>query len=182
MRSPRPVRPCPDCGTPKSRGRGLQRCASCQTAARQEQKKKYGRKPCVGCGGEKAPGRGYRWCENCISRGAPEQRKRQYKSQKRRELFWRYGISAEDYEAMLVRQGGVCAMCGMEYHTGRLLCVDHDHATGKVRGLLCIRCNAGLGYIESAEWMEAAMRYLAENGRVCSPLMVARKDEGTEAA
>jgi hypothetical protein len=55
----------------------------------------------------------------------------------------RYGISPEQYDLMLRYQGGACGICG-ERPTGRL-CVDHDHVTGKVRGLLCHRCNLGLG-------------------------------------
>jgi hypothetical protein len=56
-------------------------------------------------------------------------------------LRHKYGLSIEDYEAMYERQGGKCALCG---HPDRL-CVDHDHQTGRVRGLLCYLCNTALG-------------------------------------
>jgi len=53
----------------------------------------------------------------------------------------RYGLSSEQYKEMLERQGGVCALCRQQCKTGNRLCVDHDHDTGKVRALLCRRCN-----------------------------------------
>lgn len=60
----------------------------------------------------------------------------------------RYGITLEDYEALLVKQNGVCAICEEECKTGERLSVDHDHETGAVRGLLCRACNFRLGQIE----------------------------------
>lgn len=64
-------------------------------------------------------------------------------------LRWRYGITEERYAQMLHAQGGVCALCRRDrpgrwgqYH------VDHDHETGRLRGLLCVRCNAALGFYQ----------------------------------
>jgi hypothetical protein len=64
-----------------------------------------------------------------------------------------YGITAEEYERKLADQGGVCAACRQpetrkapKSKTIAPLHVDHDHATGQVRGLLCHRCNMALGY------------------------------------
>jgi Recombination endonuclease VII len=71
----------------------------------------------------------------------------------------RYGISREDYAALLARQGGVCAICAKPPE--KTLCVDHCHATGKVRGLLCRQCNWGLGcYGEDQAALIAALAYL----------------------
>ena len=53
------------------------------------------------------------------------------------------GISLVDYDAMLQRQNGACAICK---RSGQALCVDHCHACGKVRGLLCGKCNSVLGF------------------------------------
>ena len=71
----------------------------------------------------------------------------------------RYGLSREDYDALLARQGGVCAICAKP--SEKTLCVDHCHATGKVRGLLCRQCNVGLGcYGEDQAALIAALVYL----------------------
>lgn len=58
----------------------------------------------------------------------------------------RYGISLQQYNEMLLAQNGVCKICREVCPTGRHLAVDHCHTTGKVRGLLCVRCNQGLGH------------------------------------
>jgi hypothetical protein len=70
--------------------------------------------------------------------------------EKTRETAWerRYGLSREDYEELLKSQGGVCAICSTS-EVGRehkYFHVDHDHISNKVRGLLCDKCNRGLGY------------------------------------
>jgi hypothetical protein len=71
----------------------------------------------------------------------------------------RYGISRADYAALLARQGGVCAICGKPPE--KTLCVDHCHSTGRIRGLLCRKCNFGLGcYAEDQAAMIAALAYL----------------------
>lgn len=73
-----------------------------------------------------------------------------------------WGISLDDYERMLADQNGGCAICGTP-PTTRRLCIDHNHKTGAVRGLLCDDCNFGLGFFrESAERMISAIQYLAK--------------------
>lgn len=60
-----------------------------------------------------------------------------------------YGLTKADFRALLVKQGGVCAICEQPDTTAKgILSVDHDHATGQVRGLLCHRCNVGLGHFQ----------------------------------
>jgi hypothetical protein len=71
----------------------------------------------------------------------------------------KYGISLEEYDAMLARQGGRCATCKRR-PVGRL-CVDHCHVTGKVRGLLCRKCNIGIGHLDDdTEVLQSAADYL----------------------
>lgn len=78
---------------------------------------------------------------------------------RRRLRFARYGLTIEDYEAMLAAQLGQCALC--QRIPSYELVVDHDHKTGRVRGLLCHRCNAGLGYLgDTTAVLERALRYV----------------------
>ncbi len=70
------------------------------------------------------------------------------------------GVTDADYERLLSEQGGTCALCPTKPKTRRLH-VDHDHATGKVRGLLCYRCNRALPAGLDAEWHVLAAFYLA---------------------
>lgn len=79
----------------------------------------------------------------------------------RRGGSWRYskyGITAREYDQLLEQQNGVCAIC-QNYHD--ILCVDHDHETGEVRGLLCRMCNSGLGFLgDSILGIIKAVKYL----------------------
>jgi len=65
--------------------------------------------------------------------------------QRRAMLKKKFGMTLEEYNLMLEQQHGVCKICGGTKTNGVHLAVDHDHATGKVRGLLCSGCNTGLG-------------------------------------
>ena len=78
--------------------------------------------------------------EHALTQEEKRQRQRNAK-----DLYLRrhYGISLADYEDILDEQGGKCAICLCKPRT-RVLAVDHDHLTGRVRGLLCGRCNHGL--------------------------------------
>src|SRR5262245_42197596 len=58
-----------------------------------------------------------------------------------------FGITLEDFDAMLEAQGGGCAICGRPALEGTSLHVDHEHETGVVRGLLCFTCNGALGML-----------------------------------
>lgn len=76
----------------------------------------------------------------------------------------RYGLSDHQIVELAEHQNGVCAICGVPPDTSRKrggLHVDHDHSTGEIRGLLCERCNHGLGHFkDNSEVMEAAIKYL----------------------
>ena len=99
-----------------------------------------GSKTCTRCDQEKPEAEFYtdkrrqqkvRRCRTCISKA---------------QLSRRYGLSHEDYDALCAEQENRCAICGTHAcTTGRLLAVDHNHETGKVRGLLCLPCNVSLG-------------------------------------
>ncbi len=78
----------------------------------------------------------------------------------------KFGLTGEQYDAMVAAQGGVCAICRNPETATRqgivkLLAVDHCHATGKIRGLLCNACNAMLGHgRDDVTLLKAAIAYL----------------------
>jgi hypothetical protein len=75
----------------------------------------------------------------------------------------KYGITELDYARMFVEQNGVCAIC-KETDPKKALSVDHDHATGKVRALLCTKCNLALGKVnDNIALLEAMIDYLKEH-------------------
>jgi|CXWL01.1.fsa_nt_gi hypothetical protein len=83
----------------------------------------------------------------------------------------RYGLDPGRYLEMIEEQGGCCAICRSEAVDGGLgrwrrirLAVDHDHKTGAVRGLLCGKCNLGIGhFMEDETRLLNAIRYIKEN-------------------
>lgn len=88
-------------------------------------------------------------------------REKRNKYYRRRNLLWRHGLTEEEYEAKLFDQSGVCMICLKPDEKGRRLYVDHNHETGKIRGLLCLRCNVGLGSFRDAdELLDRAADYL----------------------
>lgn len=76
----------------------------------------------------------------------------------------KYGIGLDEYERLLAEQHGRCAICDREPVEGeRAFAVDHDHDTGRVRGILCGPCNRGIGYLqEEPKLLRAAAAYLEE--------------------
>lgn len=79
----------------------------------------------------------------------------------------KFGISREIYSQMLQAQNGVCAICGNPETATRLgvvkaLSVDHCHATGRIRGLLCSDCNTGIGKLkDDLKILQSAIQYLS---------------------
>ncbi len=75
-----------------------------------------------------------------------------------------YDIEPEEYDFLLAVQGGICAICNKP-PGDNLLCVDHDHGSDVIRGLLCHNCNKGIGLLgDSIESVEKALRYLKSSG------------------
>jgi hypothetical protein len=74
----------------------------------------------------------------------------------------KYGMTLDDYNQMFARQHGQCAICDVSVQDERM-CVDHDHATGNVRGLLCRLCNSSLGgFRDSVDLLRKAVAYLED--------------------
>ena len=74
----------------------------------------------------------------------------------------KYGITIEDYNRLFEEHDGCCAICGRhQTELVRKLHIDHDHNTGKIRGLLCYNCNDGLGrFRDNPELLNKAVEYL----------------------
>ncbi len=86
----------------------------------------------------------------------------QHRSNARRfKLQSKYGITPEQYDAMLAEQKGLCFLCGKPQKGGRRLAIDHCHRTKALRKLLCDTCNRFLGIIErDPDWLTRALAYL----------------------
>lgn len=82
-----------------------------------------------------------------------------------------YGLAPGEFDRLLAAQGGRCAICGSDHPNGRpghTFAVDHDHTTGAVRGILCAKCNHGLGqFHDSKELLSKAIDYLSRIGPSC---------------
>lgn len=77
----------------------------------------------------------------------------------------RYGMTEDDYIVMLAAQDGLCAICKSSDpgHGNTFFCVDHNHDTGVVRGLLCKDCNTGIGMLkDSPTVLRSAIEYLSD--------------------
>lgn len=84
--------------------------------------------------------------------------------ERERHLVRKYGITLAGYDAMFAQQGGCCAICGKTQ--ARAFDVDHNHETGRVRGLLCTSCNRMVGHAgDDAQTLRAAAAYLDRSSR-----------------
>lgn len=134
-------------------------------------------RPCNKCGEEKPLDQfskhkssrdGYRlYCKSCQKQQTEAWRQRnlpRWKSNMRAaSIFRQYGLTREGHAALVAEQAGTCAICKTACSTGRDLAVDHDHTTGKVRGLLCQACNVTLGQMrDDPQLLRAAADYLDE--------------------
>ena len=120
---------------------------------------------------EKCIGRDKAYYENnkekCITKDKEYYMENKDKYKKRYEKYRikQYGITIEEYNTIFETQDGCCAICGA--HQSALknkLCIDHDHETDEVRGLLCSSCNKGLGiFKDDTNALQKAIEYLIKN-------------------
>jgi hypothetical protein len=93
-----------------------------------------------------------------------------------------FGLTLDEFERLLAAQSGGCAICGSRSRGNISLHVDHDHESGLVRGLLCVRCNNGLGqFKESFRLMSRAADYVDAGGFVRSGVAALRQKARTRA-
>ncbi|WP_327580987.1 endonuclease VII domain-containing protein [Nonomuraea sp. NBC_00507] len=119
------------------------------------------------------------YCKPCHAVVTRENKVKKYGSERNYLLQYRYGITEDDFERMLAQQGGLCAICRAVPGTF----VDHSHATGQVRGVLCFNCNNGLGHFgDNTVLLELAALYL--DGEVLWPdfvILPEQRDGGSVA-
>lgn len=115
-------------------------------------------KPCVRCGKNKGPKFSEKkYCYRCTTAVKKDAQTKAHRSRVAKV----YGIQPDDYDKMYAAQDGKCAICRRATGLTRRLSVDHDHATGKVRGLLCRVCNDLLGHArDDVDFFYRAMQYL----------------------
>lgn len=135
---------------------GMAYCTTCDTYKSPEEFHKARRTP-----------NGLRFdCKDCAKQRYQENRSNEVKRMRRRHIATEFGINERTYQELFTAQGGVCAICGkpetkMFRGSVSSLSIDHDHDTGKIRGLLCSSCNLGLGYFkDSIESLSNAIDYL----------------------
>ena len=115
-----------------------------------------------------------RWKENHSDYDAAyyQKNKEQHQNQRLRSI---YGITLAIYERMFAAQGGKCAICNnseVRTHSKTKqvmrLSVDHCHSSGKIRGLLCHRCNLFVGFLEEGDYYIEATHYIQAYSEVAS--------------
>lgn len=120
------------------------------------------RAPCIGCGAEISPEKraGTLFCSTDCKRRTHAKRWREKSPHYMRNYL--YGVTPEQYDALLLAQDNRCAICRTDTPGGRgTWCVDHCHDTERVRGLLCNGCNTGLGqFQDDPDRLKAAAEYL----------------------
>ncbi len=144
-------------GLPPLSPLGYKRCSKCKADKPKESAFSKGNRTKDGC---------QSWCKECYrdwaeTCGPSNESKARQASRQRTKL---YGITEERFAALSQAQGGRCSICRKlpeEVSARGCLVVDHDHRTGAVRGLLCHKCNSGIGFLnDSPQLLAAAISYL----------------------
>lgn len=107
-------------------------------------------------------------CKECVNESTSVWQKENKDIILNGRLIRTFGITTEQYNDLLKKQNGLCALCkkpetavNNKRNEIKKLAIDHDHITGKNRGLLCSRCNTALGsFKESIEFLQAAINYI----------------------
>jgi len=88
--------------------------------------------------------------------------KQRYLYKGKKELFIsKYGLTYKDWEGLWYTQDGRCAICDKFFAEKKDICIDHNHKTGEIRGLLCKRCNIGIGlFDDNHELLNNTVKYL----------------------
>lgn len=110
-------------------------------------------KICEQCDGEFTRAPAAKFCTDCLPSDQGQKQAMRW-----RQNIRLYGVDKTMWDSMYFEQGGSCAICQEREAT----CIDHDHETGRVRGLLCLGCNTMLGFIETPGRLDAALSYIKD--------------------
>lgn len=103
-------------------------------------------------------------CDNMSCRTNHASYASKYERTRTHKLKTLYGITPAQFDQMCTDQNNACAICSSPFETRKQAHVDHNHETGSVRGLLCTRCNMGIGYFrENVHTMLAAVLYVIQH-------------------
>lgn len=169
---PHPSRPCEHCGAimedpnPKARFCGV-KCKNDAKNARVHARflAASAERTCQACGTSLVGRRtDARWCSEKCGNSHPDRAVIRAKTKRRYNLKAKYSLTETEYGALLRKQQDRCAICGStdpkDARYGKWA-IDHDHVTGQVRGLLCSRCNTGIGQLrDDPEIITAAAKYI----------------------
>jgi hypothetical protein len=160
---------CPQCDNPftrvRTQGQPRVYCSrKCTMAAAED--RRLARATALGprhcpCGTEVMTPVGKPVCPDCRKDPRPDAQVRE-----RTRTLRAYGLTQADWDALIERQGNRCAVCRTDKPGGRgeRWHIDHDHVTGRTRGLLCHQCNVGIGNLrDDPEIIKAAARYVTEH-------------------
>ena len=147
----RPRPNCRACGAPAERGErgwrltcGSEPCKAAVTAS--YKKRQESERTCKSCGQSYvATGARQEHCLTCVPDVASQ------------TLMARYGVTYPELQAMREKQGNHCALCPRP-----ITAVDHDHITGRLRGLVCNRCNLWLAALDDEDWLQRALAYVRQ--------------------
>ena len=106
-------------------------------------------------------------CKECVANTWREWYKKNPDVRREQHLIKKYNMTLAEYDSLLLSQDGLCKICRTNTPGGNgRFHVDHDHKNGKVRGILCNKCNTGLGnFMDSIDILSAALLYLEANRR-----------------
>jgi|DEB19_MinimDraft_3_1074340.scaffolds.fasta_scaffold03501_5 hypothetical protein len=121
-------------------------------------------------------------CKSCHNKALIERQRADPSIQRWKQMKHRYGLTRQQWEAMVATQDGKCAVCSVELHVEPIkrndsrppnqAVVDHCHATGKVRGIICHCCNVAIGHMkDDINRLQCAIDYLKERTNACDGLL-----------
>lgn len=100
-----------------------------------------------------------KWRKNNKEKVALIEQRRYYKNK-----YKKYGITQEIFDQLLQEQGNKCYICSVDFVEGIKINIDHCHTSKKVRGILCINCNLGIGHFkDNVELLENAIKYIIKS-------------------